>query len=222
MNRRSVYVSLFAAAGLVVIASVAIAQQAKDVVKEGIKSAAGEIPELKLPPGWSESDMQACMMAGMPGEQHAHLAKDAGVWYGKNTMWMAPGAEAVQSECKATMTTMMDGRFLKCEVEGEMPGMGPFNGFGLYGYDNVSQKFVGTWIDNCGTGIMTGTGELSADGKVMTWTYTYNCPITKKPMTMREVDTTTGPSTKTMEMFGKDPKSGQEYKMMVIEYVRKS
>ena len=73
------------------------------------------------------------------------------------------------SECKATITSMMDGRFTRCEVEGEMPGMGPFNGFGIYGYDNVSQKFVGSWIDNCGTGIMQGTGEMSADGKVMTW-----------------------------------------------------
>ena len=27
---------------------------------------------------------------------------------------------------------------------------------------------------------MNGTGELSDDGKTMTWKYTFNCPITKK------------------------------------------
>ena len=34
----------------------------------------------------------------------------------------------------------MDGRFIKVEVEGEMPGMGPFHGFGIYGFDNVTQE----------------------------------------------------------------------------------
>lgn len=77
-------------------------------------------------------------------------------------------------------------------------------------------------MDNCGTGIMNGSGELSSDGKTMTWKYTYNCPITKQPTVMRQVETTTGPNAKTLEMFGADPKSGKEYKMMLIEYTRKS
>jgi hypothetical protein len=54
----------------------------------------------------------------------------------------------------------MDGRFIKLEMEGDMPGMGPFHGFGLYGYDNVSQKYQATWIDNCGRG-STGTQKSS-------------------------------------------------------------
>ena len=39
---------------------------------------------------------------------------------------------------------------------------------------------------------------------------------------MRQVEKTTGPDTKTLEMFGPDPKSGKEYKMMTIELTRKS
>jgi hypothetical protein len=39
-------------------------------------------------------------------------------------------------------------------------------------------------------------------------------------MTMREVVTFTGPGTKTIEMFGSEPKSGQEYKMMRIELTK--
>jgi hypothetical protein len=102
-----------------------------------------------------------------------------------------------------------------------MPGMGPFNGFGIYGFDNVSQKFQSTWIDNMGTGMMVGTGELSPDGKSVTWDFTYNCPIQKKPVHMREVDTFTSPNSRTLEMFGADPKSGKEYKMMSIELTKK-
>ena len=39
---------------------------------------------------------------------------------------------------------------------------------------------------------------------------------------MREVETSTGENTERFEMFGPDPKSGKEYKMMSIEFTRKS
>lgn len=177
--------------------------------------------EMKLPPGWTQEDMQACMIAGTPGEQHKRLAQDAGKWHGKTTMWMAPGTEPMTSQCTTTVTPVMGGRYTKAEIKGDMPGMGPYHGVGFYGYDNVGQKYVSSFIDNHSTGIMNGTGEPSSDGKTMTWTYTYNCPMQKKPTTMREVETWTGSNTKTFEMFGTDPKSGQEFKMMHIELTRK-
>jgi hypothetical protein len=177
--------------------------------------------EMKLPPGWTEADMQACMAAGTPGEMHKRLAQGAGEWRGKNTMWMGPGTEPVTTDCTTSVKPIMDGRFVKVEMAGEMPGMGPYRGLGIYGFDNVSQKLVATWIDNHGTGIMRGEGEMSSDGKTTTINYTYTCPINKKPAVMREVETVTGPNTKTLEMFGADPKSGQEYKMMSIQLTRK-
>lgn len=183
---------------------------------------AGQPADMQLPPGWTPEDMQACVIAGTPGSQHQMLASGAGTWQGKNQMWMAPGMPAMTSESVATVTPMMEGRFTKCEFTGDMPGMGPFSGMGIYGFDNVSQKFVSTWIDNQGTGMMQGTGEASADGKVITWKYNYNCPITKKATVMREIETITGPNSKTLEMWGIDPKSGKEYKMMFIEMNRKS
>ena len=176
----------------------------------------------QLPPGWTEADMQACMEAGTPGEMHALLAQSVGVWNGKSSMWMAPGTEPMTSECVSTISPIMDGRFTKCEIKGEMPGMGPFNGFGIYGYDNVSKEFQSTWIDNCGTGMMTGTGDLSSDGKTLTWIYNYHCPITKKPVTLREVERNISKDSKTLEMYGIDPKSGKEFKMMEIAFTRKA
>ena len=38
---------------------------------------------------------------------------------------------------------------------------------------------------------------------------------------MKEVDTRTGDNSKTLEMWGDDPKSGKNYKMMKIELTRK-
>jgi hypothetical protein len=177
-------------------------------------------PQIKLPPGWTEADLQACMLAGTPGKMHDVMAKDLGVWKGKNTMWMAPGADPMSTDCTLTITPLFDGRYTKSEMTGEMPGMGPFTGLGINGFDNVSQQFVSTWIDNHSTGIMTGTGELSKDGKTMTWNYTMNCPITKQPATIRQVETSTGQNSKKIEMFTTDPKSSKEYKMMSIELTR--
>jgi hypothetical protein len=207
---------LVCAIGMISLVASRAAEPSKDA-----KPGAGQ-PEMKLPAGWTEADMQACMVAATPGKMHEHLAKSVGVWQGKNTMWMGPDSEPTKSECVSTVTPMMDGRFVKCDIAGDMPGMGPFTGFGLYGYDNVGKKFQCTWVDNCGTGMMVGTGELSSDGSTLTWNFTYNCPIAKKPVTMREIETITGPNTKTLEMFGADPKSGKEYKMMSIEFTKKA
>lgn len=208
------FFSALVAVGLVVlVGSRVIAEPAKDA-KPGAQ------PEMKLPPGWTEEDMKACMSACMPGKMHGELAKRVGTWKGKSTMWMYPGAEPLTSECTSTVTPMLDGRFIKVEHTGEMPGMGPFAGFGLYGFDNVSQEFVSTWIDSCGTGMAHGTGELSADGKKLTMNRTFNCPLTKKAIAMREIETITGSNSKTLEIFCPDAKSGKEYKMLSVEFTK--
>jgi hypothetical protein len=215
MTRSNLFATaVIAVVGLTALSSaITVAQAPKDA-----KTA--EKQEFKLPPGWTEEDVQAMMAAATPGKMHDHLAKDVGTWDGKSTMWMAPGAEPMKSESKATITKMLDGRFTKVEVEGDMPGMGPFVTIGIVGFDNVSKKFVANWIDNHGTGMMNGTGQLSEDGKTLTWEFTGNCPVTHKPITMREVDTVTGPNTRTLEMFGTPPKGGDEFKMMSIEMTR--
>ena len=196
---------------------VAIAEPAKNA-----QPAAGAgVPEMKLPPGWTEDDMKACMVAGTPGKMHERLAKDVGTWQGKSTMWMPGVPEPTTHECTMTISSLMDGRYVKGEMAGVMPGMGPYSGLGIMGFDNVSQKFVANWLDNHSTGIMNGTGELSSDGKTINWKYDYNCPITKKPTVMRQVETNDSENRKTLEMFGADPKSGKEFKMMRIEMTRK-
>jgi hypothetical protein len=203
-------------------ASFAVAQAPKETKPAPGKTAAqppAVMPE--LPPGMSEAEMQACMAAATPGPMHAYLTEAVGEWSGKTKMWMSPESQPTMSECTSTVTSMMDGRFTRVEIAGDMPGMGPFNGFGIYGFDNVAQKFQLTWIDNCGTGMMTGTGDLSSDGKTLTWTCTYNCPIAKKPVVMREVDRRTGKDTTVLEMYMTDLKTGKEFKMMEIAFTRK-
>jgi hypothetical protein len=175
--------------------------------------------QMQPPPGMSEADMQAMMAAATPGPMHAHLQKSVGNWTGKVKMWMAEGAEPQLSDCTTTISSLMDGRFTKCETKGSMGEM-PFQGIGIYGYDNVAQKFQSTWIDSMGTGMATGTGTLSPDGKTLTWTCSYNCPIKKGPITMREIERYTGPNTMVLEMYAPDPKTGKEFKTMEIACTR--
>src|SRR4051812_10434596 len=158
--------ALLAALGIgATVGSFATAEPAKET-----KAASAEMREMKLPAGWTEDDVKACVMAATPGKMQAHLAKDAGTWVGRCTLWMGPDAEPMSCDTTRTVTPIMDGRYVKIEIAGEMPGMGPFSGLGIYGYDNVTGKFVSTSIENQSTGIMNGTGELSPDGKTLTWT----------------------------------------------------
>jgi hypothetical protein len=106
-------------------------------------------------------------------------------------------------------------------MNGEIPGMGPFNGIGIYGYDNATKKFVSTWLDNFSTGMMNGTGKLSNNGKTLEWKYTGYCPIAKKQIVMREIDTEVDENTQKIEMFGPDPKTGKEFQTMEIVLTRK-
>ena len=158
MNRKKLLASIVATAGIAAFAALTAAN-AKEDKPSGLPA------DFKLPPGWTMEDMQACMLAGAPGEMHKLLAKDVGEWEGKTTMWMGPDSEPMTSECTSTVTPMMDGRYIKAEMKGDMPGMGPYHGGGIYGYDNVSKKFVSSWIDNHSTGIMQGEGELTDNGK---------------------------------------------------------
>ncbi len=216
MNRRFT----LAIVGLAAVAtSVALAQNPRDN-KPAAQTPPADHGQFPLPPGWTEADIKACEDAGTPGPNHLHLAEGAGVWNGKSTMWMYPGAEPIVSECSSTITPILDGRFTKCEMSGSTP-MGPFTGFGIYGFDNITEKFQSTWIDNCSTTIMIGTGEPSSDGSTMTWTYKYTCPVSKKPVTLREIERTHGKDSKSFEMYGIDPKSGKEFKMMEVAVTRR-
>jgi len=222
MSRTRLTLTAFVAIIGLTAGLIALADPPKDAKPKNAKPAANAAAptEPKLPPGWTKADLEAFVAAATPGKMHERLKEDVGVWHGKNTMWMAPGADPIECESTSTVTPLFEGRFTRCEIKGEMPGMGPYDGLMISGYDNITQKFVSTWVDNMSTSIASGEGELSKDGKTLTWTFTCNCPLTKKPVAMRQIETVTGPGTKTLEMIGADPKSGKEYKMMRIELTK--
>lgn len=235
MNTRSTIVSicavaLFAAAGLA--QGTAPAKPAETPKQPATPAAKPTTPPAKdAKPGEhgagaSEAAMaqmmQKCAEAGTPGDMHAWLATGAGTWNGECTMFM-PGMPPTKSTCVTTITSFMDGRFVKGETKGEMEWEGqkmPFTGFMIAGYNNTTKQFEQTWIDSMGTMMMNSVGKVSEDKKTLTWTSHYTCPVTEKPVTSRMIETRTGADTMTLEMWGPNPLDGKEMKCMEIKYTR--
>jgi hypothetical protein len=173
--------------------------------------------DMQMPPGMTPElmkEFEECMKAAQPGPEHAHLQEMVGTWEGKNKMWMAPGTEPMETTSTARFASTLGGRYIHGEFKGPMPGMGEFEGAALYGYDNAAKQFQVVWVDNMGTGMMVGTGALSADKKVMTWTMKWNHP-SRGLITFREVDTMISPDEMKLEMYGPHT-DGKEFKMMEI------
>ena len=94
----------------------------------------------------------------------------------------------------------------------------PFSGIGYTGYDNVTKKYIGTWMDTAGTSMMVSKGTMA--GKVMKATSTMPDPATGKMATLTMKTTVNDNDHYTMEMWGPGP-DGKSYKMMEIDYTRK-
>jgi hypothetical protein len=164
--------------------------------------------------------MEKMTKAATPGPHHEMIKKMVGEWTCAVHFKMDAKSPMQESQSSATITSLMDGRYAQETSTGQMMGM-PFNGMGIYGYDNVIGKYVSTWVDNMGTGMMMSQGTPDASGKVINWVGSMNDPVTGKPTKERMTTTWVDDNHYTLEMYGTPPGSKQEMKMMTIEYARK-
>jgi len=194
-----------------------LAQDKPDKKKDG-KSAANP----------SEAEMTAMMMElAKPGENHKLLARSVGNWTYAVTMWMNPDPSAPPSTSSGTAVTkaVMGGRYFTSEHNGKMQMPGPdgkmmdmdFKGMSTDGYDNVKKKFVSSWIDNMGTGIMNSEGDYDAATKTFTYRTESEMMLgmkTKVRMAIKIIDN----DHHTMEFH--EDRGGTEVKTMEIKYTR--
>jgi uncharacterized protein DUF1579 len=137
-----------------------------------------------------------------------------------------PNAKPEESKGTAVRKSMMDGRFFVVDVTGkmEMPGADgkkkemTFKGMGIDGYDNVKKKFVGTWMDNMGTGVMMSEGDYDPATKTFTYVSEYEA-IPGMKTKIREVVKIVDKNHHTFEWY--EDRGGQEAKTMEIAYTRK-
>ena len=172
--------------------------------------------------------MQQMMELSKLNENHKLLAGLDGTWSYTVKMWMNPDPNAKPQESKGTAVrkSMMDGRFFVMDVTGKMDMPGPdgkkkemtFKGMGIEGYDNVKKKFVGTWVDNMGTGIMMSEGTYDPATTTFTYTGEYEA-IPGMKQKIREVMKIADKDHMSFEWY--EDRGGKEAKTMEISYTRK-
>ena len=214
---KSLRTLLTAVSAAALIAAPAVAQTSEP--------AASANPAAGGPP--SAEDMQKMMEMSKLNENHKLLTDSVGSWSYTVKMWMNgdPSSKPDISKGTATRKAIMDGRFVVMDVTSKMDMPGPdgkpmsmtFKGHGLEGYDNVKKKFVGTWMDNMGTGIMMSEGDYDPATK----TFTYNSEMEPMPgmkTAVREVLKITDKDHMTFEWY--ENRGGQSVKTMQIDYTR--
>jgi hypothetical protein len=176
----------------------------------------------------SESEMMAMMMElSKPSENHKLLANVVGTWSYTVKWWMSPEAPPSESTGTSVARAAMGGRYFITDHTGkmQMPGADgkmmnmEFKGMAIEGYDNAKKKFVSSWIDNMGTGIMATEGTYDADSKTFTYNGEYE-PMPGMKVKMREVIKITDKDHRTFEFF--EDRGGKEVKTMEINYTRKA
>jgi hypothetical protein len=165
-----------------------------------------------------KAQMDAWQKYMTPGEGHKALDQMVGTWDTKVTMWQKPGAQPAVSTGVSENRWVLGNRYVEEHFKGTFMGM-PFEGIGYTGYDNAKKQYLGTWMDNFGTGVMTSSGNTT-DRKVWTFKSSSTDPMTGKDMPVESRMTFADADHHTFEMFSPGP-DGKMFKMMEIAYTRK-
>jgi hypothetical protein len=102
-----------------------------------------------------------------PGPNHKFFESWVGKWDTTTKVFPKPGSPPLEYQGHSEFSWLMDGRWLQERFEGQFMGMA-HTGFGLSGYDNFDKRFVGCWVDNLSTAMITLTGSLDPTGKILT------------------------------------------------------
>lgn len=173
---------------------------------------ATETPEITEEPVDSVAMQKAWEAYMTPGEPHKMMAAEEGTWNNEMTFWMGPEEEKATSIAELKM--IMGGRYQVGTYTGNMMGM-DFEGRSTLAYDNATNEYISTWIDNMGTGLGVLRGTYDEGSKRMDLKGTMVDPMTGKDKQVHEVYTLVDENTRRMEMYETGP-DGAEVKTMEI------
>jgi len=152
-----------------------------------------------------------------PGPMHEMLAKSVGDWKTISRFWMDPAGEPMETEGSGKTEMILGGRYQKSTHKSSMMGM-ETEGIFIMGYDNATQEFTATWIDNIGTGTAVARGRYDESTNSITLNGTMVDPMSKQEMKFREVSKFLDNDHHLLEMYMMY--NGQEFKSMEIEFFR--
>lgn len=147
-----------------------------------------------------------------PGEAHKRMAADEGKWNDEITFWMGSDAPPQKTQGTEEIKMIMGGRYQVSNFSGEMMGQ-PFEGRSTLAYDNATNEYISTWIDNMGTGLSVTRGKYNEETKSSIMTGSMIDPMTGKEKQTREIFTIVDDNTRKLEMF-ETAADGKERKTM--------
>lgn len=162
---------------------------------------------------------KAWQEAATPGAEHQLLKSLVGKWKVTTKAWHSEGSEPEVTTGTSTFKALLGGRFVQQDFKGKMMGQS-YEGTGMMGYNNVTQKFESTWYDSMSTATMFMEGTLSSDSKIITQSGQYVDPVKKEPQKMRSEFKILDKDNATFVMYMPDMITGKEYKGMEQVYKR--
>jgi hypothetical protein len=213
--------------------SQALSQDAKIREKPPTKQPSSDKTPAQLSGGMTPEQMQEGMKAWMkamtPGEPHKLLQKSEGTWDTVMRMWeMGPDAPPTEIKGTTEFKPVLGGRFIMQQLhsnmsmpddKGQMHDL-PWEGMGLFGYDNYRKIYVGCWADTMGTQLLAMKGSLSQDGKVLTMYGEMDEPMMGViGRYNRYVTTYIDDNTQKFEIY--DLHAGDNYKAVEVMYTRR-
>ena len=170
-------------------------------------------------PAVPTGEIDPCLAAGMPGPQHQVLKNFEGKWNASVSFWMQPGAAPETSTGKMDCSWTLGGRFLEQRYQSNFMGM-PFEGRGLFGHNNVDNRYEGVWADTMSTGMMTEAGTFNPETKTITMVGRVTNPENKKAMKKKTVISIASANEHTMSMHFCEDGATEYWKCMEIVYTR--
>ncbi|RZL03806.1 MAG: DUF1579 domain-containing protein, partial [Pedobacter sp.] len=137
-----------------------------------------EIPETTKAeaPRDSVAEMKAWEDYATPGEMHKMMADEVGTWDCEMAFWTIEGKKH-KGNTTAEIKMVLGGRYQESHYKGTVMGQS-FEGKATLAYNNASNDFTTTFIDNMGTGIMVASGAYDADSKSVNYRGTTVDPVT--------------------------------------------
>lgn len=155
----------------------------------------------------------------MMGPMHHLLMQWVGHWRQELKIWPNPKVkEPAISRLDFEGRVICEGKFLEGSVRGEMMKKN-YEAHTVIGYDNIKRKFIKTWLDNLGTGILILEGTMDEQTKTIDFLGTTLDPLTRQPLKVHQVMKLISPDKYILEVY-REGKDGMEFKSMEITATR--
>jgi hypothetical protein len=202
-------------------------EKAEDVKKDNastdaaVTDASNNIPALSMDSAGMAEMTKAWMDYATPGAEHAWMAKHTGTWVCDSVkQWMDPSQPPSTNKATETVTMDMNGLYQMTSFSGSTMGQ-PLKGHSMMGYDKMKKKFVLSWIDNMGSGIVRMEGTYDEASKTLSMAGKQSDPGRKMETDIRQTLKFNDDNSYTLSMYGTGHDGKTEQKFMEGTFKRK-